>query len=1338
MAVSIGTLTGTVQLENKVTPELKNVEAGISSVSSKFGNLGATLGKISSGISSSFREAATGLKELGSQAGPAGEAMGSVVEKGGKLVSTLGSMGPIGIAAAAGIAAVAAGVVALGVAAYTTVSTIASLTQHAADAGDELFTLSNKTGLSVEAIGELKFISQQTDVPLETMTGSITKLGQNLSEGGKKTAAGVKAIGSSFTELRSMRPEDAFKFIIEKLHEIPDAGKRAAAGAALFGKQFKEIAGLTREDMKGMAEEAQKSGLIMSTEFAVAGDRFNDAMGKISMKIDSIKNQIGAVFLPVATAFVETFGSAFVDAFSTAGGGATTFADTFEKVATFIVVDALPPIVSGLVAATKMLVDFFTGHGITAAFILDSFASIVDGVNVVIKAIGLINPTAAAMGAVVEGLAKKAHGIAEGTAAGIAAVRKPIFDTLDAIDKATTTTAKNFPEALVKVKAEVASSAEAMRKAQADAKGFGHALGEAGSAADDAAEKVRKKMEVLSTQIDNARKRGMSLSDQLRIFGTDAIKAADDAEQAGVKIESNVADIATEMQKLVTADYMGKVAVQFQDGVDKIIEAEDKRQQKGLSALLVVATANINYEKSQVDLYRTGTDLQIVEIERKRDAELLALPVVTAANQRELEIRKTQIREAAQWQIDNANGLYHTLNELERASGEQTVADLQETAAKSVLLYEQIRDSGAFSAEAVQRSWEASIQAQAKAVGGLKGDVLSWYAQLGTELSSTLADMATHWNHWKDDLKKIWSDIAGDFTKMLANMLKRFIEGFLMKMLDSITGSRGAFSEAWGSVGSGGGGGGGAGGWGGLIKKGIGLFGGGGAGAIGAVGGTGVEAGIPIFSTAAGLGTPVAGGAAGTFAGTGGGLSGGVAAAGTAATIAGGAVIGGAGFGLGALGQKMFGRGAGSAAFGGASGAATGALIGTMVFPGVGTAIGALIGGLSGVVGGLINFGPSKKEKAARGEVASFQEKAFGGLSDVQKSEAGKAGWSDPQAAGTLIAVRDAYIAIGKSGADAERDVKAMWDAEKKGPEAVLAAMAPMQEALDAYQVSQAKQKEAAEATSAALEAQKTKYTELKDHITTEMKSLSDELDALNKSEAPEEHMGSIEKKSRERIAARQAELDQEMKAAEAQNAQAVDEITKNGQAALDALKQPVKDLGIAAVGPEGLGQMGNYLKNDLVADSRTSFYDIERQYAQGIKIPYRFVQEGDSPPAAPPQETPEGHAVGTFGRFLKFGAGRHVILHGDEAVVPESAKEETAARWLNMGAAAPAAGGSMGGGGNVTNLNVTIQAWDGNDVARVVGSPAFRTSLARQLPLILTDNIESSRTNTRRSLGVS
>ena len=87
----------------------------------------------------------------------------------------------------------------------------------------------------------------------------------------------------------------------------------------------------------------------------------------------------------------------------------------------------------------------------------------------------------------------------------------------------------------------------------------------------------------------------------------------------------------------------------------------------------------------------------------------------------------------------------------------------------------------------------------------------------------------------------------------------------------------------------------------------------------------------------------------------------------------------------------------------------------------------------------------------------------------------------------------------------------------------------------------------------------------------------------------------------------------------------------------------------------------------------------------------------------------------------MDFGAGRLVALHGREAVVPEGQAGAFAAR-------------HGGGGGSVS---ITIQAWDGADVARVVNSPAFQSSLARRLPFMLTDNLESSRTQTRRALGV-
>jgi hypothetical protein len=47
-----------------------------------------------------------------------------------------------------------------------------------------------------------------------------------------------------------------------------------------------------------------------------------------------------------------------------------------------------------------------------------------------------------------------------------------------------------------------------------------------------------------------------------------------------------------------------------------------------------------------------------------------------------------------------------------------------------------------------------------------------------------------------------------------------------------------------------------------------------------------------------------------------------------------------------------------------------------------------------------------------------------------------------------IIAVRDAYLATGKTEADALKDTKAFWDASKQGPEAVAKAMAPIAAAI--------------------------------------------------------------------------------------------------------------------------------------------------------------------------------------------------------------------------------------------------------------------------------------------------
>lgn len=1258
-----------------------------------------------------------GFKDLGGEGGVLAGAMGKVSGAVGNVASGISALGPAGAAAAVGVVAVSAGVVALVAASVEAGVELYKVTKFAADMGDELLNLSNKTGISVEALSELKFVGQQADVPLDNITSAIFKLGQTLSEGGDKAKKGLGAIGVSFEEIRKLSPDKAFELVISRLHDIPDAGQRAAAGVALFGKGFKEVSQLTQEDMKGLIGQAHDLDLVMSTEFAVAGDRFNNALHSMGAQMEAVEAKIGAQFLPVAIALVETFGTQLTAALSVAGKGAGDLSGIIADAAV-VIGQALAAVVSVGAQAAKFLVEFFAGSFIVNFGLLEFFGKAVTALGQFLTVASYIQP---GLQPAIDAAFKAGKAIQDFAVAGeksTAKVAGNLIAYADAVDAAATVTGIALPGAVEKVKAEIAKTAAEMRKAQDGAAGFGHGIADGTKQATTAAEKAAAKMQELSDQIDLARTRGISASDEILLFGKDALKASDDAQKAGVAIASNVADVAQSEKDLVAANYFAKITDQMRLANEKIIEEEDKRQQRGLDDLLKLTTANLEYENGLTDLYRTGVDAQIAEIERRTAAELAALPVETEENREQIEIRKQQIREEGQWRIDAANGMYHTLGELEQASGAQTVADLRQTAEKAQMLYEQMRDSGAFSAQDVQKAWEESLKAQADAMGGFKGDLLTMYSGLASQLSETLGHMVTHVKGWRSDLKKIWDDISGDFASVLASMLKRWIEGFLMKLLASITGSRGAFASEFSGLlappGEGAGAGGGLGGGSplsGILSKLIPGLGGAAAFGAGTTGGLVFGAGAPAGSAVIGVPTTFApgfGGAGTTTAGMSAGLSG----------LLGGVGAGAAGFGTGALFQHLFGGpGLASGAAGGGAGALEGAIIGSIV-PGIGTAIGALIGGLSGLLGGVINFGPSKKQVASRGIVSDFQQQTSAGLTDAQRTEAMNAGWADPEAAGTLIAVRDAYLSVGKSSRDAERDVKALWESEKQGPDATNAAMAPLLAALDEYRK---KTEGTVKATSEAVDAQKAKYAELKASISSQMDDLNKQLADIEKSEAPEAIMGVEEKRARDRIEKAKAELDAQLKAVEQQNAEAMKRLGEQGAEAGgvigDAVAQiPEKMPGVVttmndgwvtigdkAVGPDGFGKVSDYLRQTIPGDGAFAFQQLSDNFRQGLMIPVTFVPTDDTGGAGVPvPPPPPGFAVGTPNLdFMDFGKESLVRLHGWEAVVPRDQAGAFAAKHgadTGMGMAS-GSGGSVGG----SFRSVTVLQVDKRELGRAV-----------------------------------
>lgn len=120
------------------------------------------------------------------------------------------------------------------------------------------------------------------------------------------------------------------------------------------------------------------------------------------------------------------------------------------------------------------------------------------------------------------------------------------------------------------------------------------------------------------------------------------------------------------------------------------------------------------------------------------------------------------------------------------------------------------------------------------------------------------------------------------------------------------------------------------------------------------------------------------------------------------------------------------------------------------LIPGVGPILaqfsGAIVAGLSKIGGWIKGLfgGPSQEELAGRAMSATFEAEIAAGLTDSQRAEAGNDSWKQ-----TLIGVRDAYLKIGLSAVEAERDVARLWEASKEGPDAVAAAIEHIKAVMD-------------------------------------------------------------------------------------------------------------------------------------------------------------------------------------------------------------------------------------------------------------------------------------------------
>jgi hypothetical protein len=177
---------------------------------------------------------------------------------------------------------------------------LGALAKSAIDAGEELNKLSQKAGISVEALSGLKHGARLADVDMQGLTVGLKEFNKSIVEAGdkgSKTGQIFTALGVDLTR----GPEVALKQVAQRFAEMQDGSEKTTLAVNLFGKAGQDMIPWLNQGADGLeraAQQAQALGLTMSAEQAQRFEQFNDNMKTMGMLAEVVGVNIANLVVP--------------------------------------------------------------------------------------------------------------------------------------------------------------------------------------------------------------------------------------------------------------------------------------------------------------------------------------------------------------------------------------------------------------------------------------------------------------------------------------------------------------------------------------------------------------------------------------------------------------------------------------------------------------------------------------------------------------------------------------------------------------------------------------------------------------------------------------------------------------------------------------------------------------------------------------------------------------------------------------------------------------------------------------------------------------------------------
>ena len=196
-----------------------------------------------------------------------------------------------------------------GLAALAVTGGVVALAKSAIDLADDMRDLSQRTGVSIESLGQFKVAAELSGSSLEGVANGLKFLNKNMvaaATGADGAAAAFKTVGVSTKEADgTLRSADkVFLDVADRFKAMRDGPEKAALAMKIFGKAGTELIPILNLG----SEEIQRFGLGIGPDFANKADAFNDQLGIMKAQLTVLTVQIGSALLPVMSGLVSVVG----------------------------------------------------------------------------------------------------------------------------------------------------------------------------------------------------------------------------------------------------------------------------------------------------------------------------------------------------------------------------------------------------------------------------------------------------------------------------------------------------------------------------------------------------------------------------------------------------------------------------------------------------------------------------------------------------------------------------------------------------------------------------------------------------------------------------------------------------------------------------------------------------------------------------------------------------------------------------------------------------------------------------------------------------------------------